>query len=138
MSRQMTKGVWKIKGIIFDDISVKVSFLKPFKVHTNASGFAIGGVLMQDGHPIASETKKLVGAQLRWPMHENELFVLMDYLKTWQHYWGSKILMFSWIMCACISTKVRCNSLVQIIVGFQKWNKFTHPNHFTLAFVMSL
>jgi hypothetical protein len=25
------------------------SFLKPFKVHVDASGFTIGGVLMQDG-----------------------------------------------------------------------------------------
>jgi hypothetical protein len=120
MSRQIAKGIWKVKGKILDDIGVKVSFSKPFKVHTNASGFAIGGVLMQDGHPITFENKKLVGAQLRWPMHETELFVLVNCLKIWQHYQGSKRLMFSWTMCACTSTKVRCNSLVQIIMGSLK------------------
>jgi hypothetical protein len=31
----------------------------PFEVHTNANAFAIGRVLMQEGHPIAFESKKL-------------------------------------------------------------------------------
>jgi len=31
----------------------------PFEVHTNANAFAIGRLLMQEGHPIAFESKKL-------------------------------------------------------------------------------
>ncbi|GJU02833.1 transposon Tf2-12 polyprotein [Tanacetum coccineum] len=31
----------------------------PFELHTDASDFAIGGVLMQDGHPVAFESRKL-------------------------------------------------------------------------------
>ena len=45
-------------------------FDKEFEVHTDASGFAIGGVLMEDGHPIVYESRKLTGNQLRWPSHE--------------------------------------------------------------------
>ena len=63
-------------------------FDKPFEVHTNASDFAIGGVLMQDGRPIAYESKKLDGCQRRWPTHEKELFAVVHCLKMWQYYLG--------------------------------------------------
>jgi hypothetical protein len=46
-------------------------------------------VLMQEGHPIAFESKKLEGVQLRWPTHEKELFVIVNCLKAWQHYLAS-------------------------------------------------
>ena len=34
-------------------------FSKPYEVHTDASDFAIGGVLMQEEHPVAYESQKL-------------------------------------------------------------------------------
>jgi hypothetical protein len=40
-------------------------FAKPFEMHMDASGFVIGGVLMQEGDLIAFKSKKLAGAQLR-------------------------------------------------------------------------
>jgi hypothetical protein len=58
-------------------------FEKPFEMHMDVSGFVIGGVLMQKRHPIAFKNKKLVGAQLRWPIHEKELFTIVSYLKAW-------------------------------------------------------
>jgi len=42
-----------------------LDFVKSFKEHINASGFMISRVLMQEGHPIAFENKKLLGAQLK-------------------------------------------------------------------------
>jgi hypothetical protein len=57
----------------FEDLKSKLSFThvlrfpnftKPFEIHTNASDFAISGVFMQDGHPIAFKNKKICGAQL--------------------------------------------------------------------------
>jgi hypothetical protein len=39
-------------------------FVKPFEVHIDGNDFAINGVFMQDGHPIAFENKKLSRAQL--------------------------------------------------------------------------
>jgi hypothetical protein len=50
-------------------------FTKSFKVHTNTIDFVISGVLMQDGHLITFENKKLCGAQLRWLTHGKELYM---------------------------------------------------------------
>jgi hypothetical protein len=81
-------------GVLKDKLSTSPilkfpDFTKPFEVHTNASGFAIGGVSMQEEHPFAFENKKLVRAQLRWPTHEKELFAMVSCFKCWQHYLGS-------------------------------------------------
>ncbi|XP_022843217.1 uncharacterized protein LOC111366751 [Olea europaea var. sylvestris] len=46
---------------------------KPLEVHIDASYFALGGVLMQEGHPIAYETRKLNQTERRYSAHEKEL-----------------------------------------------------------------
>lgn len=59
-------------------------------MHTDASGFAIGRVLMQKGRPIAYESRKLTGSQLRWPTYEKELFAVVHCLEVWRHYLGGR------------------------------------------------
>lgn len=39
---------------------------KSFEVHTNASDFALGGVLLQEGHPMAYKIRKLNEAERRY------------------------------------------------------------------------
>jgi hypothetical protein len=63
-----------------------LEFDKKFEVHTDPSGFSIAGVLMQDGHPVAYESRKLTGSELRWPTHEKELYAVLHCLKSWRHY----------------------------------------------------
>jgi hypothetical protein len=65
-----------------------LDFEKPFKMHTNVSGFVIGKVLLQERHLIAIESEKLAWVQLKWPIRTNELFTMMNCLKAWQHYLG--------------------------------------------------
>ena len=61
-------------------------FRLPFEVHTDASDRAIGGVLVQDGHPVAFESRKLKDAEQRYSAHENELTAVVHCLSTWRHY----------------------------------------------------
>ncbi|RVW90958.1 Retrovirus-related Pol polyprotein from transposon 17.6 [Vitis vinifera] len=49
-------------------------------------GMGIGAILMQRGRPIAYFNKKLSGAALNYPTCDKELYVLVQALKTWQHY----------------------------------------------------
>ena len=62
----------------------------PFVVSCDASGYAVGAVLQQDRgsglQPIAFLSKKLSGAETRYPVHEQELLAIITALTTWRHY----------------------------------------------------
>lgn len=73
----------------------------PFLVHTDASGFAVGAVLSQkqtDGHvrPVAFLSKKMLDAETRYPVHEQELLAIIHALKSWRHYlYGRKFTVYT-------------------------------------------
>ncbi|KAK3039203.1 hypothetical protein RJ639_029060 [Escallonia herrerae] len=52
----------------------------------HASDFALGGVLMQEGHPVAYESRKLNEAERRYTTHEKELLAVVHCLRIWRHY----------------------------------------------------
>ena len=67
----------------------------PFVINTDASGFAVGAVLQQDQgkgmQPIAFMSKKMLEAETRYPVHEQELLAIIHALNSWRHYLhGSK------------------------------------------------
>ena len=78
--KELKDLVWKAPSLLLHDPS------KPFEVETDASDYAIGVVLYQDGKPIAFESKKLDSAQCRYTVQEKELFAVIHALKTWRHY----------------------------------------------------
>ena len=66
-------------------------YTKPYEVHTDASDFAIGGVLMQDGRPIAFESRKLNDTERRYTVQEKKMIAIVHCLRTWRRYLlGSK------------------------------------------------
>lgn len=62
----------------------------PYVIHTDASGFAVGAVLQQDQgkglQPVAFMSKKMLDAETRYPVHEQELLAIIHSLSTWRHY----------------------------------------------------
>jgi hypothetical protein len=80
-----------LKGILVKVQVLKLpDFDKDFKIHSDASDFAIGEVIVQEGRLVAFESKKLNGTERRWPTHEKEMWAVIHCLKTWGHYIGSK------------------------------------------------
>lgn len=67
---------------------------RDFIVHTDASGYATGAVLMQqfdEGlRPIAFLSKKMTKAERNYPVHEQELLAILNSLKAWRHYLGRR------------------------------------------------
>jgi hypothetical protein len=54
------KAFETLKGILVKVSVLKLpDFDKDFEIHSDASDFAIGGVLVQEGRPVAFESKKL-------------------------------------------------------------------------------
>jgi hypothetical protein len=80
-----------LKGILVKAPVLKLlDFDKDFEIHFDTFDFAIGGVIVQDGKPVAFESKKLSETERRWPTHEKEMWAVIHCFKTWGHYIGSK------------------------------------------------
>ena len=69
---------------------------KPIRVDTDASMYAIAGVLLQpcgesadhkgQYRPVAYYSRKLIPAEVRYDIHDQELLALVDSFKHWRHY----------------------------------------------------
>ncbi|SLM40546.1 gag polymerase env [Lasallia pustulata] len=71
---------------------------KPMRVETDASAFAIGGILTQqfeiDGHlhwlPVAYYSKKLLDTETQYGTGEQELLTIVEAMHHWRHYCQGK------------------------------------------------
>nr|GEV73282.1 hypothetical protein CTI12_AA187700 [Tanacetum cinerariifolium] len=65
--KSLKKAVMKEPVLRLPDVTM------PFELHTDASDFSIGGVLMQDGHLIAFESQKLDETERKYTVQEKEM-----------------------------------------------------------------
>jgi hypothetical protein len=64
-----------------------LSYLQhPFEIQTDASGYAMGEVLMQRGKPIFYHYETFTQAVINYPTYDKELYALVQIVKKWKHY----------------------------------------------------
>ena len=62
------------------------------RIETNASGYAIGGILTQmtsekgQWHPVANYSQKMIPAETRYETHNAEVLAIVEAFKNWCHY----------------------------------------------------
>ena len=57
----------------------------PYTLLTDASGYALGAVLLQDGKPLGFLSQKLKDHEMRYSTYHQELLALLTALKKWEH-----------------------------------------------------
>ena len=74
------------KAVTVEPMLALPDHTKVFKVYTDASDFAIGGVFMQERHPIDFDSRKLNDTERRYTVQEKEMTTIIHCLRTWRHY----------------------------------------------------
>src|SRR5712671_1998107 len=77
------------------------NYNKPFVVHTDASAYGVGAILLQEGeippnvktskpllHPIAYYSATFIQAERNYDIYERELLAVVKALKHWRHHLG--------------------------------------------------
>ncbi|KAK4409345.1 hypothetical protein Sango_0007500 [Sesamum angolense] len=74
------------RKMVTDPVLALPDMSKPFAVETDTSDSTLGGVLMQDNHPVTFESRKLKDVERRYSVHEKELMAVVHCLRLWHHY----------------------------------------------------
>ena len=82
-----TKAFEQLKEVMCKALVLTTpDFTKTFIMEWDASRNGIGDVLMQEGRPLAFESRPLKGKDLHKPIYEKEMMEILHALKKWRPY----------------------------------------------------
>ena len=82
-TKKNVKFQWTAKE---NEAFVLPNLRKPFEVHCHASGGCLGTMILQEGHAIANESRRLYPQEQILGIYEKELLAVMHALDSWKHY----------------------------------------------------
>ena len=85
-NEEHTEAVRALKNKLVNYTMLQVPDLqKPFVLHTDASSFAVGAVLEQEGRPVGFLSKTMSPTEQRYSVYDQELLALVSALTKWRH-----------------------------------------------------
>ena len=103
-------------------------FTKVFGVSCDASGVGIGGVLSQEGHPIAFFSEKLNDAKRRYSTYDKEFYAIVQSL----HFWTFYLLPTEFVLFSDHQALRYLNSQNKLNARYAKWVEFLNEYSFVI------
>jgi len=94
--KRVSRGILKeLEKKISQELFVALpNVQQPFEVETNASGYAMGAILMQGGRLVSYHSKLFHGSVLNYPTYDKEVYAMVQVVKKWKHYLMGKETVF--------------------------------------------